>query len=181
MRARVGMGIAIGWAKRSVAPMSPARKMPTSTGRVARPAGVYPFMLLTFAALLWAGNFVIGRAINGSIPPVSLAFWRWLIVLMILVPFGLPSLRDHIGVCLRDWRVLLTLGILGVGAYNTILYHALRHTTALNAALLLSITPMVIISLSWMFLRQRVTKTQVVGALVSFVGALTVISKGDPA
>ena len=56
-------------------------------------------------ALFWAGNFVLGRAMHEVIPPVSLAFWRWTLAALIVVPFvwkklraNWPLLRAHLGV-----------------------------------------------------------------------------------
>ena len=43
----------------------------------------HPYLLLTLTSLFWAGNFVVGRAIRADVPPLSLAFWRWTIALLL--------------------------------------------------------------------------------------------------
>jgi drug/metabolite transporter (DMT)-like permease len=52
----------------------------------------FAFSLLALANLLWAGNWVIGRALRGAFDPVALNFWRWLIAALVLAPFALPEL-----------------------------------------------------------------------------------------
>ena len=39
-----------------------------------------PYVLLTLCALLWAGHFVVVRAVHQDIPPIALNFWRWALV-----------------------------------------------------------------------------------------------------
>ncbi len=84
------------------------------------------------------------------------------------------------GLDCRQWLVLLVLGALGVGAYNTLAYIALAHTSATNAALLNSFIPIAIIAISWFFGHQA-KKSELVGVGISFCGVLTIISHGDPA
>src|SRR5207244_2949402 len=52
---------------------------------------VAAFSLLALTNLLWAGNWVLGRALRDSLDPVSLNFWRWFIALAVLTPFGLRA------------------------------------------------------------------------------------------
>ncbi|MDM5230361.1 EamA family transporter [Lysinibacillus pakistanensis] len=45
-----------------------------------------PYVLLMLATLLWGGNFVIGRAVSGDIPPLTLAFLRWCVAFIVFFP-----------------------------------------------------------------------------------------------
>ncbi|NJP10781.1 MAG: EamA family transporter [Leptolyngbyaceae cyanobacterium RU_5_1] len=49
-----------------------------------------PYVLLIFTVLFWAGNAIIGRAVHTQIPPVGLAFWRWLTALLIIIAPAWP-------------------------------------------------------------------------------------------
>jgi drug/metabolite transporter (DMT)-like permease len=55
-------------------------------------ASGHAYFLLVLTMLLWSTNFVIARAIHGQIGPFGLAFGRWAIALLCLLPFGLPRL-----------------------------------------------------------------------------------------
>jgi drug/metabolite transporter (DMT)-like permease len=46
------------------------------------------YIMLILATLFWAGNFTVGKfAYTENIPPYSLAFLRWALVWVILIPF----------------------------------------------------------------------------------------------
>ena len=131
-----------------------------------------PYLLLTFTALFWAGNSLVGRAARNVMPPVSLAFWRWALALLLLLPFAWP----HLG---RDWRVLrvnwkwvMVLGTLGIGTFNTLLYTGLQTTTAVNGLLLQSLQPALILMLGALIFGENVRIPQIIGICFSIAGAL---------
>lgn len=139
------------------------------------------YVLLTFTALAWAGNSVVGRAARDLVPPVALAFWRWTIALALLLLLAWPHLR-------RDWPALrasggtvVLLGVLGIGAFNTLLYAGLQHTTAVNATLLQGAQPVLILALGLALFRDRVGPAQAAGVALSLLGVLVIIGRGDPA
>lgn len=140
-----------------------------------------PYVLMALPPLFWAGNAVVGRAVVGDLPPIALAFWRWCLALLILLPMGGPGLIGQRAVIRRHWRVLLALSVTSVTAYNTLLYLALQSTTAINATLVGSTIPIAILALSWVWLGSRTTLQQALGVAVSLVGVLAVIARGDVA
>ena len=101
----------------------------------------YAFLLLALATLFWAGNWVLGRALRDVFEPVALNFWRWLIAVLVLVPFALPRLRGHLATIRRSAGLLLVLSFLGVALFQWLVYAGLKTTTAVNAVLLNSSMP----------------------------------------
>jgi drug/metabolite transporter (DMT)-like permease len=97
-------------------------------------------LLLTLPPLLWAGNAVVGRLMVGQVPPLTLNFLRWLLALLVLLPLAwrallpLSRLRER-------WPYLLAIGVLGVGAYNSLQYLALVTSTPINVTLVASSLP----------------------------------------
>ncbi|MCE5275439.1 MAG: DMT family transporter [Deltaproteobacteria bacterium] len=142
---------------------------------------VPPHVLLVLTTLFWAGNLVVGRAFHEDIPPVGLAFWRWFIVLLLICPFYLPQLKRCLPVIRRSWKILLGLSILGVFNFTVLAYVGLQYTTVVNASLSLSIIPVVIVVLSWCILKVAVSRRQVFGIALSFLGIFVIISRGNPA
>ena len=138
-----------------------------------------PYVLLTLCMLFWAGNAVVGRAVVGVVPPLTLSFWRWVIALAIIVPFGLPHVRKDFAAVRAQWRTLFMLALFSVAAFNTLLYLALKWTTAINASLVGATGPAVIPLIAWMVLRERVSPRQAAGIAASFGGVLIVITQGD--
>jgi len=141
----------------------------------------HPYLLLTLTTLFWSGNMVLGRAIRGDVPPLSLAFWRWAIALLLTLPLALPHLRSQWPLLKRGWKAIVVLGLLGVGGYNTLAYVALQYTAATNAVLLNSFIPIATIALSWAFLNKRLHGVEWLGVLLSLIGVATIVAHGAPA
>jgi drug/metabolite transporter (DMT)-like permease len=137
------------------------------------------YTLLVCTSLFWAGNWVLARGIQGHMSPIAMAFWRWFAALVILLPFvAAPIAREwrHI---LRSWKVLVTLGVLGVAAFNTLSYTGLKYTTATNGVLLNSVIPILIIAINVLFLRAPLQRLQAIGVLISLAGVLTIVAQGE--
>ena len=139
------------------------------------------FGLLALAMLLWAGNWVAGRALRDAIDPLSLNFWRWAIAALALLPFALPQLAGRGEVLRRNAGLLLLLSLTGVALFQTLVYLGLRSTTTVNGVLLNSSQPLFILLCSWVLERERATLRQVAGMLVSFAGIVVILARGDPA
>jgi len=138
-------------------------------------------LVLAIAALFWSGNFVVGRAVAGRVPPVALAFWRWAVALAVLLPFTWRALRDAAPVLRRSWRILVPLGILGVGNFNLLVYVGLTGTTATNALLLNSACPAFILAISFAADLERPAPRQLAGIALSLLGVVTIVTRGAPA
>ncbi len=139
----------------------------------------HPYLLLTLTTLFWSGNMVVGRAIRDDVPPLSLAFWRWVIALALTLPLALPHLRSQWPVLKKNWRPVVALGLLGVGGYNTLAYVALQYTAATNAVLLNSFIPIATIALSWAFLKKHLHGIEWLGVLISLIGVSTIVARGQ--
>lgn len=138
-----------------------------------------PYLLLTLTALFWSGNMVLGRGIRADVPPLALAFWRWAIAFLLVLPLALPHLKSQWPLLQKGWKPIFILGLLGVGGYNTFAYLALQTTTATNAVLLNSFIPVATIAISWAFLGKHLKGLEALGVAISLAGALTIVARGD--
>ena len=138
-----------------------------------------PYLLLSLTAFFWAANWVVGRAMRNEMPPVAMGFWRWTIALLILLPFAAPELRSKWHVVRVNWLTLTLLGILGAIAFNTLIYVGLQYTAATNGVLFNSISPVLIILLSWVVSRERISRLQACGVVLSLCGVLVIVARGD--
>ncbi|WP_455384643.1 DMT family transporter [Acidihalobacter prosperus] len=137
------------------------------------------YTLLTLTTLFWAGNFVLARAVHASVPPIGLAFWRWLTVAVFVVPWGWNELRRQWPLMRSRPMLMLALGVFSVGAFNTLIYIGVQTTSAVNALLLISATPVFILLLAPLILGNRMLLRQALGVLVSAAGVLLVLSHGN--
>lgn len=139
-----------------------------------------PYLLLTLANLFWAGNWIVGRGMRAEVPPIALSFWRWIIALACLLPLAWPYLKRDRLQLVAGWRRLLWLGILGTTLYNALTYLGLQQTEAINGLLLNSFIPIVIVALAWIFQGKRLRPLEALGIAASFLGVVTIVSRGDP-
>ncbi|MCE9569164.1 MAG: DMT family transporter [Rhodocyclales bacterium] len=143
------------------------------------PPRISPYLLLTLANLLWAGNWIISRAFRGELPPVALSFWRWVVAVLCLLPLALPHVRRDWPQLRAAWPWLLLFGALGTGGYNVLVYGGLQYTTAINGMLLNSFVPIMIVLISWLMLGKRLHGREAAGIVVSFVGVLSIVAHGE--
>lgn len=135
--------------------------------------------MLALPPLCWATNFVVGRAMRDDIPPMMLSTGRWAIAFLCLLPFAWRALRRELP---RYWQLrwqVLRLAVVGVAAFNTLIYAGLHWTTAANALLLNSFIPILIVLFGALFYRQRMSRLQGAGLALSFLGVLTIALQGD--
>lgn len=141
-----------------------------------------PHFLLLVTTLCWAGNITLGKvATEGYVPPFALAFWRWLLALLILLPFAWPGLKRTLPLLRGHWGFVVLLAILGVGSYNTAQYWGLTHTTALNTSVVLASMPAFMFLGTWLAGQERANSWQLAGLAAVTVGILLVAFQGSPA
>jgi drug/metabolite transporter (DMT)-like permease len=144
-----------------------------------RRSPLFPYALLAIAVLLWAGNWVFARALRFDAPPVAMAFWRWLIALVILSPLAYAQVRQQWRIILDAWRVLCVLALLATVFQHIPVYIGLHDTTATNAALLNSATPIMIFMLSRALGGEHVPARQALGVAISLAGVIVIVARGD--
>jgi drug/metabolite transporter (DMT)-like permease len=140
---------------------------------------VPPQLLLILATILWGGNFVIGRAVAGDIPPLTLAFLRWCVAFVVFFPIACRKTRQEWPLLKANWPAIIVMALTGVACFNTLVYIGLHYTTSINASLMNSSTPIIIYILSFIFLKERLSKFQLAGTTLSLIGVLFIISGGS--
>jgi drug/metabolite transporter (DMT)-like permease len=136
-------------------------------------------LLLFGAVLFWSGNNVVAKAIIADVPPFSFTFLRWLLASLILLPFTWSYVKRDWRKASRAWVRLFLIALLGICAFNTLLYMAVVTTSAVNVGLISSIFPAAIALFSWIILKVRLARVQMLGMLISFIGIILVIVRGD--
>jgi drug/metabolite transporter (DMT)-like permease len=143
-----------------------------------QPHSVTPFVMVAIAPLCWAGNIVLAKGVSMLIPPVALAFWRWTIAFMVLLPFTWRYMKKDWNIALAGWKILLLLSLFGITGFNTLLYKAVHTTTAINGALIQTTMPAVIILISLILYKEWISLVQACGVALCVMGAGVVVLKG---
>ncbi|OYW45755.1 MAG: permease [Sphingomonadales bacterium 32-68-7] len=136
--------------------------------------------LLVLVMLLWAGNSIVGRAVRDDVAPFTLAFVRWAGASLVLLPFAIGPLRRDWPAIRRGWKPILALGLLGIAAFNALLYSGLHYTTATNALLLQAAIPPAVMLADRLFFGARAGRGQQLGVLASVLGVVVIVFEGDP-
>ena len=136
--------------------------------------------MLVLATLFWAGNFIIGKAaFVENIPPMSLVFFRWSLVWLILLPFTYKEILKFKEVIIKNLPLLFFLALTSVGLFNSFTYLALVYTQVINASLFNTAIPAMIILLCFVFKIEKTNRFQIMGLILSVIGILSIITKLD--
>ena len=150
--------------------------MPTA----ARRDGIAHVMML-FAVVIFALNYVVGRWAAGDTPPYLMGFVRWGAGMLILLPFAWSRLKKDRDFICRNWKLLCLAGFLMPFMGAGVSYVAMIHTSAINAGVIVTSMPVMMVLLSWVFLNERITGAVWLGIAVAIAGVLYIVSRGDPA
>jgi drug/metabolite transporter (DMT)-like permease len=136
--------------------------------------------LASLAAFIWAGNFIIARGVIRDIPPVSLAFYRWLLASLIILPFAIRQFRAEWPAVKNAWHYLFWASLTGIALFNTFVYIGAHYTSAINLALIGTTTsPIIATVLARVFLKEQIGASKLIGLALCIIGVLFLLSRGD--
>ena len=128
------------------------------------------YFYLFFATLFWAGNFTVGKfAFTENIPPYSLAFFRWILVWLILIPFTFKEISKKKSEIKDNLSLFFILGLTSVGVFSSFTYNALNHTQVINASLFNTAIPVTIILVCFLLKIEKTNMFQIIGDRKSVV------------
>ncbi|WP_216628113.1 DMT family transporter [Paenibacillus germinis] len=132
------------------------------------------------ANLFWAGNIIFGKLIVAELPAEWTVFLRWVVGLILLIPIAQfiekPSWDQ---IWRNNWVLIILLATLSIVLYTYLSYASLQFTSATNSALFTTLAPGLIMLFSLIFLREKVSAFQFIGLIISFIGVLIVLTKGN--
>jgi drug/metabolite transporter (DMT)-like permease len=138
-----------------------------------------PYAAAMLAMLFWAGSTIVVRYVRHEVPPMGLSFWRTVLGFVIFLPFVIEPYRRQAREFREALKILAVLSFLLMVGGNAVLFLSLQYTIAINAAVINSVEPVIIVVLAWMLFRDRFTKRQGFGVAVSLSGVLVLISSGS--
>jgi drug/metabolite transporter (DMT)-like permease len=158
--------------------------MPLSPRTTPMPPSDKPGLLAIGALLaspvLFSSNAIIGSTLVATIGPWTLAWLRWTLAVLVLLPFIWRDLVGHRAALRARWRLLLTLGLLGMWLSGGGFYAALRLTTATNGTVIYTVTPLIILVLERVFRGRRIAPREMAGILVASLGVGMIVTRGSP-
>jgi len=126
-----------------------------------------------------ASNIIVARGGVEYVPPVSLAFWRWLTVFILLMPFFFNEITKKKEQFKKESFKLFFLGLMGCGICGAFPFIAGMSTTMANMGIIYTSSPIFIIFLSVLFFKDKINISRIIGLIVCLTGVLIIICKGD--
>ena len=139
---------------------------------------LFPYLLLFIQPIFMATNIIVARGGVEYVPPVSLAFWRWLTVFLILSPFFFEEIFKKIKDFNKEFWKLFFLGSMGCGVCGAFPFIAGMSTTMANMGIIYTSSPIFIIILSVLLFKDKINFSRIIGLIICLVGVISIISKG---
>ena len=131
--------------------------------------------------LIWSGNTIVTRAAAAVIAPSSIAFYRWAVALLVVLPVIGPGAWRRRADVRSHWGHLLVLAALGMVTYQSLAYEAARTTTAMNMGVILALSPVLAALLANALAGEALRAGTLLGGVVSLGGLLWLLTRGHPA
>lgn len=138
-----------------------------------------PFLLLFIQPIFMASNLIVARGGVEYVPPISLAFWRWTAVFLILLPFTYSSLKKNFKFVKQEYKRIFFIGSMGCGVCGAFPFLAGQTTTVTNMGIIYSSSPIFIILISSIFFKEKINFIKIVGLTSCLIGVFSIIIKGD--
>jgi len=140
-------------------------------------AGAFAAIL---AVIIWGGNFILARGVIKDIPPVTLAFYRWLSATVIMFFLVRKTIAGEMGIIKNRFWYFFLVAVSGVSVFNTFVYIAGHYSEAINLALIGTTTsPIFSVLLARIFLKEKIPFLRIAGMLICIAGILLLLSKGS--
>ena len=146
---------------------------------VTRNKNYFPYILLFVQPVFMATNIIVARGGVEYVPPISLAFWRWLTVFLLLLPFFYNEIIKNKKSFNKEFWRLFFLGSMGCGVCGAFPFIAGMSTTMANMGIIYTSSPIFIIILSVMFFNDKINFSRIIGLVLCLIGVLAIISKGN--
>lgn len=137
------------------------------------------YVLLVFTMLTWGANSVAARLAVGEIPPMLLTCLRWAVCCVALALTARTQIATHWRSLLPRWRSIVLMGALGFTGFNALFYAAAHHTTAINIAIIQGTIPVLVLIGSLLLYGTRISRLQVIGAVLTLSGIAVVASQRE--
>ncbi|MDA0786758.1 MAG: DMT family transporter [Proteobacteria bacterium] len=141
--------------------------------------GLWPYAMIMAAAFILASNHIIGRWVQGDMPPMGIGFWRLLIATAVLMPFVGRSVWAKRGLIRQHWKLFLVMAV-ALGPFgNAAVYVAYHFTTAINGGVVSTAQPVATVLITFFLFRESVTRIQTLGIVLATLGVFVILSRGD--
>lgn len=135
--------------------------------------------MLTLATATWGSAFIAGKIAVQDFQPATVAFFRFFGAAILLFPLMWMKEKNRKKPTLKDYGLFALLGLTGIAVYNICFFFATKHAPVIKSSLFIASNPVLIVLLSGVFLKETITKNNIIGMAVALTGVVFIITNGD--
>jgi drug/metabolite transporter (DMT)-like permease len=136
------------------------------------------YIMLIVATATWGSAFIAGKFAVKSFEPATVAFLRFLGASILLFPLMWIMEKNRKKPTLKDYGLFAVLGLTGIALYNICFFVATKHAPVIKSSLFIASNPVLIVLLSGLFLKEKITKNNIIGMVIALTGVVFIITDG---
>jgi drug/metabolite transporter (DMT)-like permease len=134
--------------------------------------------MLIFATATWGSAFIAGKFAVQSFEPATVAFFRFFGAAILLFPLMFVMEKNRQKPSLKDYGLFAVLGLTGIALYNIFFFLATKHAPVIKSSLFIASNPVLIVILSGLFLKETITRNNIIGMVIALTGVAFIITDG---
>jgi drug/metabolite transporter (DMT)-like permease len=129
------------------------------------------YALIALMVVFWAANFSIAKYALREFPPLLLSGLRLLLAAGLILPlYWWERRRKTAAVTFDDIRLLMIIGVIGVALNQVFFVIGLSRTSVAHSALIIGLTPMVVLLMAAMKGQEKISARKAVGMFIALGG-----------
>jgi drug/metabolite transporter (DMT)-like permease len=131
-------------------------------------------IVLVFASLIWGFATIVIKLTVTEVPPLTFLMLRFVTAAIILLPVLIYILRRH-KINRTRYKYIFNSSLIGHVGALILIFVGIEHTTAVNATLISSITPLLVTAMGYLILKETIRRNEIEGTLLAFLGTLIIV------
>lgn len=132
------------------------------------------YLALVAVTIFWGSSFVSSKLVLETMPPMLLAFFRYLFAFITLFIFFIIFEKDK-KLNKQDYKHLVLSSGIGIFIYFIGEYNALNYISASTASIIVSLLPMFMLVTNFFVFKDKITLFKVGVILLTLVGVVMVV------
>ncbi len=143
------------------------------------PTPLRAHLALLTVALIYGGNYIIAKDVmnGGYLLPIGFIVLRAAAAVLLFWTFHAFFIKEKVN-RRADFIRLFWCGFFGVAINQTFFFSGLERTSPINASLIMTTTPILVLVISAILLNEAITTRKIIGILLGAAGAITLIAYG---
>lgn len=139
---------------------------------------LFPYFEVLFAVVVWGASFIATKVGLQDVSPITVVWMRFGMGVLILGA-AVAARREFAWPARKEWAYFALLGFLGITWHQWLQSTGLVTAQASTTAWIVATTPIFMVLLGWLALKEKVTAVQVAGTGLAALGVLLVVSNGE--